>query len=182
MIRWKSMGGLGRGGVGRHRGGRRSGSAGIGGSIRTQLDGRPVQRQDPAVLGGPDRRLRSSQPRRVTSPRGGVVGADQRRHQHRVQTGDLPDILNIDAFATFAADDLLRPADEVLSPETLADIIPSFAENATIDGVQYGIPLIAIEPGAVLQHRPLRGGRNHRAAGDVGRPARRRPGDHRPPR
>ena len=61
----------------------------------------------------------------------------------RVQTGDAPDILNIDAFATFAADDLLRPAEEVLSPETLADIIPSFAENATIDGVQYGIPLIA---------------------------------------
>jgi multiple sugar transport system substrate-binding protein len=61
----------------------------------------------------------------------------------RVQTGDAPDILNIDAFATFAADDLLRPADEVLSPETLADILPSFAENATIDGVQYGIPLIA---------------------------------------
>jgi multiple sugar transport system substrate-binding protein len=61
----------------------------------------------------------------------------------RVQTGDAPDILNIDAFATFAADDLLRPADEVLSPDKLADIIPSFAENATIDGVQYGIPLIA---------------------------------------
>lgn len=61
----------------------------------------------------------------------------------RVQTGDQPDVLNIDAFATFAADDLLRPADEVLSPEHLADIIPSFAENATIDGVQYGVPFIA---------------------------------------
>jgi multiple sugar transport system substrate-binding protein len=61
----------------------------------------------------------------------------------RVQTGDQPDILNIDAFATFAADDLLRPAEEVLSPDKLADILPSFAENATIDGVQYGIPLIA---------------------------------------
>ena len=31
----------------------------------------------------------------------------------------------------------------MLSTETLADIIPSFAENASIDGVQYGIPFIA---------------------------------------
>lgn len=61
----------------------------------------------------------------------------------RVQSDDLPDILNIDAFSTFAADDLLRPAEDVLSPETLSDIIPSFAENASIDGVQYGIPFIA---------------------------------------
>jgi multiple sugar transport system substrate-binding protein len=61
----------------------------------------------------------------------------------RVQTDDLPDVLNIDAFSGFAADGLLRPADEVLSEETLADIIPSFAENAQIDGVQYGIPFIA---------------------------------------
>jgi multiple sugar transport system substrate-binding protein len=61
----------------------------------------------------------------------------------RVQSDDLPDVLNIDAFSGFAADGLLRPADEVISPETLADIIPSFAENAQIDGVQYGIPFIA---------------------------------------
>ena len=61
----------------------------------------------------------------------------------RVQNDDLPDVLNIDAFSSYAADGLLRPADEVLSPETLADIIPSFAENAQIDGVQYGIPFIA---------------------------------------
>jgi multiple sugar transport system substrate-binding protein len=61
----------------------------------------------------------------------------------RVQSGDQPDVLNIDAYSTFAADGLLRPADEVLSAETIADIIPSFAENASIDGVQYGIPFIA---------------------------------------
>lgn len=61
----------------------------------------------------------------------------------RVQSDDVPDVLNIDAFSSFAADGLLRPADEVLSEETLADIIPSFAENAQIDGVQYGIPFIA---------------------------------------
>lgn len=61
----------------------------------------------------------------------------------RVQSDDVPDVLNIDAFSGFAADGLLRPADEVLSEETLADIIPSFAENAQIDGVQFGIPFIA---------------------------------------
>ena len=61
----------------------------------------------------------------------------------RVQSGDMPDVLNIDAFSGFAADGLLRPADEVLSAEVLDDVVPSFAENAQLDGVQYGIPFIA---------------------------------------
>lgn len=61
----------------------------------------------------------------------------------KVQSGEAPDILNIDAFAGFAGDDLLYSADEVVSEETLADIQDSFKENASIDGTQYGLPLIA---------------------------------------
>ncbi len=61
----------------------------------------------------------------------------------KVQSNDAPDILNIDAFAGFANDDLLYPAEEALSEETRADFQDSFVENASIDGTQYGLPLIA---------------------------------------
>jgi multiple sugar transport system substrate-binding protein len=61
----------------------------------------------------------------------------------KVQANAAPDILNIDAFSGFAADGLLYPAAEVVSPETLADFQESFAQNASIDGTMYGLPLIA---------------------------------------
>ena len=61
----------------------------------------------------------------------------------KVQSDEAPDVLNIDAFAGFTADDLLYAADEVVSTETLDDIQDSFKENASIDGTQYGLPLIA---------------------------------------
>jgi len=61
----------------------------------------------------------------------------------KVQSNDAPDILNIDAFAGFAKDDLLYPAEEALSEETRADLQDSFVENASIDGTQYGLPLLA---------------------------------------
>ncbi len=61
----------------------------------------------------------------------------------KLQSDEAPDILNIDAFAGFVADDLLYPADEVVSAETLDDFQDSFKENASIDGTQYGLPLIA---------------------------------------
>jgi multiple sugar transport system substrate-binding protein len=61
----------------------------------------------------------------------------------RVQAGKQPDILNIDAFAGFASDDLLYPAKDVVSKATLDDFQPSFVENASIDGTQYGLPFIA---------------------------------------
>lgn len=54
-----------------------------------------------------------------------------------------PDILNIDAYASFAQDDLLYEAKDVLSPDTVKDIEPAFAENASLDGTMYGMPLFA---------------------------------------
>lgn len=61
----------------------------------------------------------------------------------KVQANAAPDILNIDAFSGFASDDLLYPAKDVVSPETLSDFQDSFAKNASIDGTMYGLPMIA---------------------------------------
>jgi len=61
----------------------------------------------------------------------------------QVQGDQAPDILNLDSFATFANDGLLYAADEVVSAETLADFQDSFKENASLDGTQSGLPLIA---------------------------------------
>lgn len=57
-----------------------------------------------------------------------------------VQTGNLPDILNENAYAQYAAEGLLFSADEVLSTETKADIIPAFVASGTYDGKFYGMP------------------------------------------
>lgn len=54
-----------------------------------------------------------------------------------------PDILNIDAYSSFATDGMLAPAKDVVSPAVLADIQPAFAQNATIDGTQWALPLFA---------------------------------------
>jgi ABC-type glycerol-3-phosphate transport system substrate-binding protein len=63
--------------------------------------------------------------------------------RNKVQSNEAPDILNIDAFAGFAGDDLLYEADEVVSDDVIDDLQDSFVENASIDGTQYGLPLIA---------------------------------------
>ncbi len=60
-----------------------------------------------------------------------------------IQTGSYPDVLNFNAYSTFASDGLLRPAKEVLDPGVLADFVPSFQQSDSIHGTQYGIPWIA---------------------------------------
>ncbi|GAA0934726.1 extracellular solute-binding protein [Nonomuraea longicatena] len=60
-----------------------------------------------------------------------------------VQTRQLPDVLNINVFADYAEAGLLYRADEVVSKQVLSDFLPSFAENASYDGVQYGLPFVA---------------------------------------
>lgn len=60
-----------------------------------------------------------------------------------VSTGEEPDIINLDSYVAFAADDLLIPAAEVLPSSTYDDILPSLLANATYDGEVYGIPFIA---------------------------------------
>ena len=61
----------------------------------------------------------------------------------KVQAGQAPDILNIDAYSTFVKDQLLYPANEVASPATIADFQDSFVKNASLGGAQQAFPLIA---------------------------------------
>ncbi len=60
-----------------------------------------------------------------------------------VQTGQAPDIANLNYFASFAADDLLYTADQIVSPEVLADLIQTFRDNSKYDGVEYAVPDLA---------------------------------------
>jgi multiple sugar transport system substrate-binding protein len=57
-----------------------------------------------------------------------------------IQNGQQPDILQTGGYADKVADELLYTADEVLSPETKADLIESFTPAASVKGKQYGIP------------------------------------------
>ncbi len=60
-----------------------------------------------------------------------------------VQTGNVPDILNENAYASYAADGLLYNSDEVLPAATKADIIPAFVKSGTYKGKFYGMPDLA---------------------------------------
>jgi multiple sugar transport system substrate-binding protein len=60
-----------------------------------------------------------------------------------VSTRSYPDVLNFNAYSTFASSGLLRPAKQVLSPSVESDFVPSFIASDTINGTQYGIPWIA---------------------------------------
>lgn len=59
-----------------------------------------------------------------------------------VSTNQAPDILNLDAYANFAGDKLLLPANDVLSAKTQSDFITKFADNGQYQGTQYGIPFV----------------------------------------
>jgi len=60
-----------------------------------------------------------------------------------IASGQSPDIVNNDEFAGEAADGLLYPADQIVSPATLADIIPAFMTNSQYKGVAYAVPDLA---------------------------------------
>ncbi|TDD87132.1 extracellular solute-binding protein [Actinomadura rubrisoli] len=60
-----------------------------------------------------------------------------------VQTKQVPDILNYNAFSDFARDGLIYKASEVVSPAVLSDFTPTFIEQAKYKGEQYGLPFIS---------------------------------------
>jgi multiple sugar transport system substrate-binding protein len=60
-----------------------------------------------------------------------------------ISTRNYPDVLNFNAYSTFAASGLLQPAKDVLSPSTEADFESSFLGSDSIKGTQYAIPWIA---------------------------------------
>ncbi|WP_344570730.1 extracellular solute-binding protein [Streptomyces axinellae] len=60
-----------------------------------------------------------------------------------IQSGNVPDLLQTGGYADKVADDLLYKADEVMSPKTRANLIPSFSKAGEVDGTQYGIPWVS---------------------------------------
>ena len=61
----------------------------------------------------------------------------------RISTNRAPDILNIDTFADYVADDLLMSAEEYTSPALQANIHPSFWEASEVDGTVWALPILA---------------------------------------
>lgn len=61
----------------------------------------------------------------------------------RVGAGNPPDIMNLNYFANFAADGLLYTAEEIVTPEVLADFIQTFRDNSKYEGVEYAVADLA---------------------------------------
>ncbi len=61
----------------------------------------------------------------------------------RIANDEAPDILNIDVFADYVADDLLLPAEDYVSDETYAKFYESFLDQSVIDGTVWAIPDLA---------------------------------------
>ena len=60
-----------------------------------------------------------------------------------IQNNQPPDMLNLNAFASYARDGLLYSADEVLSPKTREDFLAPFARGGQFQGKLYGFPILA---------------------------------------
>ncbi|MGB4137089.1 MAG: extracellular solute-binding protein [Microbacterium sp.] len=60
-----------------------------------------------------------------------------------IQTQQYPDILNFGNWASYAAEDLLYPASDVLSSTVMDDFLPAFAENSQLKGTQFAMPMVA---------------------------------------
>ncbi|MBY8855660.1 extracellular solute-binding protein [Nocardia sp. CA2R105] len=54
-----------------------------------------------------------------------------------------PDLLNIDAYSTYASDGKLYPASDIADAPVLGDLQHSFVENASMNGTQWALPLFA---------------------------------------
>ena len=61
----------------------------------------------------------------------------------RIGNGQAPDILNIDVFADYQADDLLLPAQDYVSEETYAKMYEAFLAQSEIDGTVWAVPDLA---------------------------------------
>lgn len=59
-----------------------------------------------------------------------------------VQTNQLPDVLNLDSFAQYAADDLLYPTTDVESSALQADFPKNLADSGAVGDKNYGIPFV----------------------------------------
>jgi multiple sugar transport system substrate-binding protein len=57
-----------------------------------------------------------------------------------VQNNNPPDILNLNAYASYAKDDLLYSSDDVLSDAVKSDLLDAFVKSGTYNGKMYGMP------------------------------------------
>ena len=57
-----------------------------------------------------------------------------------IQNNNAPDILNLNAYASYAKDQLLYSADDVLSPAVKSDLLEAFVKSGTYQGKMYGMP------------------------------------------
>ena len=85
-----------------------------------------------------------------------------------ISTRNYPDVLNFNAYSTFAASGLLQPAKDVLSPSTEADFESSFLASDSIKGTQYAIPWIASVRALGYNKAGLHQGGHHLAADHLG--------------
>ena len=60
-----------------------------------------------------------------------------------IQNNQPPDVLNLNAFASYAKDGLLYPAEDVLSPKTRDDFLEAFARGGEFKGKLYGFPILS---------------------------------------
>ena len=61
----------------------------------------------------------------------------------RIANGEQPDLLNIDGFADYQADDLLLPAEEWVSEKTYAKFFDSFLAESIVDDTVWAVPDLA---------------------------------------
>jgi multiple sugar transport system substrate-binding protein len=60
-----------------------------------------------------------------------------------LQNNQPPDVLNLNAFASYAKDGLLYAADEVVSPKTKNDFLEAFTRGGEYRGQLYGLPILS---------------------------------------
>lgn len=74
-----------------------------------------------------------------------IIGWDQllRQVNTKVTTGQAPNLLNLNSYASYAADDLLLPSEDVISSELKDNFYPNFYDASKVEDTAYGIPFIA---------------------------------------
>jgi multiple sugar transport system substrate-binding protein len=60
-----------------------------------------------------------------------------------VATNSTPDIMNLNTFSDYAAQDLLYKATDIFDAKTLSDFVPAFIDNSKYNGVAYAVPDLA---------------------------------------
>ncbi|MEI6307451.1 MAG: extracellular solute-binding protein [Actinomycetes bacterium] len=60
-----------------------------------------------------------------------------------ISTKSYPDVLNLNTFSEFAAEDLLYKASDLFDATKLSDFVPAFRDNSKYKGVEYAVPDLA---------------------------------------